>query len=189
MSTLIQVPVLGRPSLASAVFEDQIQCYAMKFVLSDIYVFLASMMCELRTSHRLWRPSSLCTCCSCARLWLLRTPFMFWGPSPLGLLCALRNRCASSVEDKRAAPELWQVLREALQVRFGIAVDLYCVQMLPCIWRRIVRRNPAAPWTSPYRQAVESIWTRESARLEEAKAWLQHFGLGPIHDVGSAAEN
>ena len=49
--------------------------YHLKFMLNDLYVFMA-----------------------CSRLWHLPSTFMFWGPSPLCLACAMSN-CHEALPD------------------------------------------------------------------------------------------
>lgn len=108
---------------------------------------------------------------------------MFWGPSPLVLYCELRQHVSTSLEARRAAPEKWQLFRAALEDRFGITIDLYCVQMLPCIWRHLASTISAFDnsgvlcWKTASRNSVEKLWQMETCRLEEGKAWLQYLGL------------
>ena len=74
------------------------------------------------------------------------------------------------------------MLRVALQDSFHLHVDLYCVQMLPCTWRHYRKSASASAagqlrWQTSARRLVEDMWEVETARFEEAVAWLRHFNL------------
>ena len=100
---------------------------------------------------------------------------MLWGPSPLVLYCELRQHVNTSRDARRAAPEKWQLFRAALDDRFGITINLHCVQMLPCIWRHLASTISAFDnsgilcWKTASRSSVEKLWQMETCRLENAK--------------------
>ena len=133
---------------------------------------MACATCVNRQEHPLWRPSAECKCRACSRLWYLRTTFMFWGPSPLCLACAMSGDADNCREALDAAPARWTAFRTALQKHFKVAPDLYFVQMLPCIWRHFVRMatrrrsTGQVTWKTVARQSVESLWQQESIRFE-----------------------
>ncbi|CAJ1457940.1 unnamed protein product, partial [Effrenium voratum] len=112
---LLSVHLLGRPGCKTA--SDMRGC-RLKFMLNDLYVFMACATCANRQEHPLWRPSAECKCRACSRLWHLRTTFMFWGPSPLCLACAMSGDADNCREALDAAPARWTAFRTALQKHF-----------------------------------------------------------------------
>ena len=71
---LLSVHLLGRPGCKTA---SDMRGYRLKFMLNNLYVFMACATCANRQEHPLWRPSAECKCRACSRLWHLRTTFMF----------------------------------------------------------------------------------------------------------------
>ena len=172
---LLSVHLLGRPGCKTA---SDMRGYHLKFMLNDLYVFMACATCANRQEHPLWRPSAECKCRACSRLSHLRTTFMFWGPSPLCLACAMSGDADNCREALDAAPARWTAFRTALQKHFKVAPDLYFVQMLPCIWRHFVRmatrRRSAGQvtWKTVARQSVESLWQQlqdKFVQLQDSK--------------------
>ena len=136
-------------------------CYPLISYYLTYTFFLACVACEVRTGYcvppRCASAGSAHVCGSFGLGSCFLVP-VHW------LFCELRNCSQSSVEGKRAAPNVWQLFRDALQVQ------LNCVQMLP---RKIIAHNEASPWMSCARRAAESLWACESARLDEAVSWLR----------------
>ncbi|CAJ1453282.1 unnamed protein product, partial [Effrenium voratum] len=112
---LLSVHLLGRPGCKTA---SDMRGYRLKFMLNDLYVFMACATCANRQEHPLWRPSAECKCRACSRLWHLRTTFMFWGPSPLCLARAMSGDADNCREALDAAPARWTAFRTALQKHF-----------------------------------------------------------------------
>ena len=89
-----------------------------------------------------------------------------------------------AIQDRRAAPTMWQIVLHALQEKFQCPFDLYVPQMMPCTWRhwlRILRAinidGASTAGVTPYRKLCLDLWASETKGVLVAMAWLQSFDL------------
>ena len=177
--------LLGRPTVRQDVSPAQCyHCYHGKFLLSDLYYLIATLLCQ--RGQRL--PSGRCDCARCQVLWHLRKTYMFFGPSPLAFHCALERKSTGDVTVNCRTVDVWRRMRELLEADLPGQWDLYIVQMLSCTWRVFLateRRHAQAcepevggiAWVSVQRQHVVRVFQLETVRLQELLQWVFYLDL------------
>ena len=189
MLALSKATLLGKMIPTAKPFAEHLCSYALKFVSGDIYFLLASLSCcGEATARGSIRHDCSCKSCECVRR--LRGNYIFMGPSPL-ILHATMSR--TKVDGTRTLHALRE-FRALLCTTFGCYVDLYCAQMLPCMWRhwlRSIRLETPQKTATVYRQLAESTLLYECDRIKSSREWVAHFGLMPLLkkvDIGLAAD-
>ena len=194
MLALLQLPLLGRPHAPKGIsYNRWILCYSLKFMLGDIFHFLAAALCaqsrgRKRDREVIANPLFRCSCRHCSVIWGLRLRFMFYGPSPCAFLCALLRRPAGDKETLETVPELWPVLLKLLNEVFDAKFELYTPQLLPCSWRHFVelaityKSKDAALWklmhdVSPGRRVAQEFYLAESTLILSTRHGLKALGL------------
>ena len=102
------------------------------------------------------------------------------GPSPLILHATLSRSKPSGVKTLQALRQV-RVLLEAMT---GSYWDLYCVQMLPCMWRKFLRSmskrlamDSNDLKKTAYRMLAEETFQGQRREINNAKLWLTKFDL------------
>ena len=177
--------LLGRPTVWQTISPtERYQCYHAKFLLSDLYYLVATLLCQ--RGQRL--PSGRCDCAPCQVLRHLRKTYMFFGPSPFAFHCALERKSTGDKTVNCRTVAVWRRLRELLEVDLPGPWDLYIVQMLSCTWRVFLateRKHADASeldfstvsWVSVPRQLVVRVFQLESQRLHDLTQWISYLDL------------
>ena len=180
MVGLSKITLLGRKAGDEAKFGEQICSYPLKFVMGDVYYILANMLCsDDATAHgAVLKPT--CKCNGCRFLRKVRGEYIFMGPSPLILHATLSKEKPSGV---RTLPALRKT-RKLLESMTKSYWDLYCVQMLPCMWRKFLRELQKLLSDSfqetkktAYRTLAEICFKGRKKEIQLAKSWLQKCEL------------
>ena len=171
MVSLSKITLLGRSEKPSDSLGDRLCSYPLKFIMSDIYYLMAKLMCRSTGE----KPFAECQCQTCCLMQRLRGSYIFMGPSPLILTATLANRRPDGDKTLTVLRKARSVLEEQCKIYF----DLYCMQMLPCMWRHFLRRlsTDREEQITHYRQLAQKTFLLEKQTIETAREWLIHFGL------------
>ena len=186
MEALLGFELMGRPTTTDKDFLDRMLVYVTKFPLSDMFIFLASILCRsaARSQARCIAQNVgvRCRCIACSALWKLRLRFTFFGPSPRAFLCALRRLPAGSRTGEADVVHVWRFLTLFLNEAFAALLCLYFVQMLPCSWRRFLRLRrrcvrmsmASLSWLRPSNARIlrERVYALETEQINNALDWL-----------------
>jgi hypothetical protein len=193
MSTLLDLDLLGRAGAAAQKlpFHLKVFVYALNFPLSDVYTLMHACSCQ-KVAHRAAPYTSYksfpirCSCPPCSMIHYLRRHYIFFGPSPRAMHCALMRECVGTRSVENITLDLFRKLLRWFNEAFAILLCLYILQMLPCIWRKFIRlvrqaeRLRRKQWSilfasSKMRTVRLHIHALESDRINSAFDWLSHL--------------
>ena len=170
--SLSHTTLIGRQVLDNRPLGDHLCSYALKFVNGDIYYVLACLCCGNRNKHCL-SVRAACDCDYCQTVRDMRNNYIFMGPSPLILHATVSKEKPSGERTLRAL----RLFRKLLCEELGVYVDLYGVQMSPCMWRhwlRDIAKDEATHEATKYRLMCQVTLELESDRLIDMREWLTH---------------
>ena len=181
MLALLCYHLMGRPRLKPSLdFNMKIFCYACKFLFQDHVYLLAFLSCQRTHEIR-------CSCRCCKVYMWFRQHLAFMGPAPKHLFKALMDGAAPMAQRLCNVLPVWVRMARLFNGRYGMEVDLYAFQALPCFWRsfqailqryRAVGKLPSA-WLGQRRVLAQRFFIRNGAppRLGErgGQAWCGQY--------------
>jgi hypothetical protein len=161
--------LIGKKVIESKPLGEHLCSYALKFVTGDIYYVLACLSCGKKTTDD--SVAAACDCEDCEVIRQMRNNYIFMGPSPLILHATLSGHKPNGDITLDALRAFRNLLSETL----GCYVDLYGVQMSPCMWRhwlRDIAKDEAMHEQTKYRMMCEAMLDVESKWILFMRDWL-----------------
>ena len=124
--SLLLYHLVGRPRINTKVtFARKLFSYAGKFLLQDHLHTLTKVICREQCAVR-------CTCQACARMLIIRQVYGMLGPAPRLLFKRLTVGARRTLW-VNVFPT-WQKMVELFNAEYGMILDFYTFQALPCFW-------------------------------------------------------
>lgn len=186
LRSMLRLELLGRPGLPEDLdLGTAIQCYRLKFLLEDFYLFLAAATCCVDKGEPgvlAERTPLRCQCAACLALWHVRSRYMFMGPAPRAFFGSVAEAEAG------ATFQIMAQVNEILNRRLHTSLCLYTLQCLPCTWREFIRQCQKysgasasdlkdMDFKSGHRRLAEAVLRLEAARRKDLDAVLERHGL------------